>query len=849
MPKTTRAIALFSLLTVLFLAVVVGGAWWRWSGGAIPWASTLSWQQMEGYVETQVIAATDVTLHIQPASQRMEGVATLSLVAPGGSGAEVAVLLNSGFTLDSVTLDGEDLRYDRYRERIRISLPSDKNAGELAFNYTGWPEATNDSTCIVGGGEVLLDKLQCWYPIDLKSFASFSAAITVPETWEVVWGGTLKENKIRDGQRRVVWEETRPVLAVGLAAGAYERRSRVQGSIRCAVYGTDLDDEETDARLAALGDAYNALTTRLGPAHYEVLNLVESASLTSTVHAGGSLLFTGTMSPPDGDHLFVDLARNVAANWWGDTVSGRWFSTRPEAGEWMVSSLSEFSAWQALRTVKGRRSYLRFIETQSCPPQFDVPMKTFNLGQRLRPNGGMNRDVLRVRGAFVAAVLSEYAGPEAFERAARNFMSVHRYTTVSFAAFLHELTLASEQPLDELVRVWFDRPGTFDYRIARVEEDGGRVHVTIENMGDIPAYVPLKLGLVTENGYHTESVQVGGGATSVRIALEGALQRVVLDPEFEVGDMRRANNRWPATEWPTAFVSGANGRIALIRQEEWGEGAPTSVSIFSRMDKSPEYLLYSGLERPSFLAWDLAGLQLSIVSGGFQGIFHQGAWNATESARHQLRGWFGGDLLHWDEAALFGTSEGASAGSLVAVNQESGDVAIARPNGHLVLVNAESGRVTLLAEEIYPAKDLGWRTEEPALVYFERGGDLVSLPLESNLRTVLLHRNYPVSRSRVSPSAQFVAWVDPAGLLRAVDVVSSNPVYLSLPGEVVDFAWEGDAALLALVATIPRRIPMRFHADYGLWRIPVSTWQGTQLPYNPEQFVRSVPKATLQLAE
>jgi len=848
MPKRARAIALIVLLVVLSFGIAAGGVWWRWTGGALPWATTLSWQQMDGLVETQVIAATDVTLHIQPESGRMEGVATLSLAAPGGGGAEVAVLLNPGFTLQAITLDGEALRYDRYRERIRVGLPPDKNTGELQFTYAGWPEATNGSTHVANADEVLLDKLQCWYPIDLKSFASFSATVSVPEAWEVVWGGSLKENQLRDGRRWVVWEETRPVLAVGLAAGRYERRARVQGSIRCAVYARELTDETTDARLAAMGDAYNALNTRLGTDHYEVLNLVESPAVKATVHAGGSLLFTGPHAPSDSDHLFVDLARNVAANWWGDTVSGRWFSSRPEAGEWMVSCLSEFSAWQALRTVKGRRSYLRFIETQACPPQFDVPMKTFNLGQRLRPGGSFDEEALRVRGAYVAAVLSEYAGAEAFERASKNFMSVHRYTTVSFAAFLHELTLASEQPLEELVRVWFERPGTFDYRIARVDEEGGRVHITVENMGDIPAYVPLKLGVVTENGYHTETIAVGSGANTTRVALDGPLRRVVLDPEFEVGDMRRANNRWPATEWPTDFTVGANGRIALIRQEEWGENAPQSVSVFSRMDKSPEVELAVGLDLPWNFEWDPAGLQLSLASKAVRGIFHQGQWQASPGAGHTLQAWYGRELRTWDESALFGNLSIGDRKSLIAVNQESGDVVVARPNGHLVLLTQEDERATLLGEGIFPADDLGWRAADRALIYFEQGGDLVSFPVEGSLRTVLLHRNYPVTRSRVSPAAQYVAWVDPAGLLRAVDVISTNPVYLSLPGEVVDFAWEGDAALIALVATIPRRLPMRYHADYSLWRIPVSTWQGTQLPYNPEQFVQSTPAVSIELS-
>ena len=110
--------------------------------------------------------------------------------------------------------------------------------------------------------------------------------------------------------------------------------------------------------------------------------------------------------------------------------------------------------------------------------------------------------------------------------------------------------------------------------------------------------------------------------------------------------------------------------------------------------------------------------------------------------------------------------------------------------------------------------------------------------------TTLLRRNYPIKQAKISEQGGRVAWVDPAGLLRAITPGAGEPIYISLPGEVVDFAWEGEDALVAIVAAIPRRLPMRFHADYMLWRIPATTWRGVQLPYNPVDFAKAASGMT-----
>jgi hypothetical protein len=823
-----------SALVVSALVVLVGLGLQRTAFG--PWAPAISWQEMDGFLETQIIASTEVSLRVDPAAGSFSGQARLAVKSPGGEGGEVFFLLNPGLRIEAISIGEGELSFDRYRERVRVSLPPDTSACELIVRYSGRPVSPNSSTLVLEEELILLDKLQFWYPCDLKSFVSFSAELHVPTSFDVAWSGALKENIVREGTRLVRWEMDRPILGVGLALGVLERHTRVQGSVRCAVLGRNLNDGDVDAYLSAMGDAYNMLSTKLGSDNFGQLTLVVSGKVVKPVHAGGALILASPMDIADIDGLFVTVSGLIAQNWWGDTVSGRWFSTRPEAGEWLLTGLAEYYAWQALRGAKGRRAYLRYIETRHCSPSIDVPMNTYNLGRRLVSDLGFDGDPGSIRGAYAAAVISAKTGPDAFDRGCQNFMSVHRYTTVSYAALLHEITLASEVPLDELVRLWFNRPGTFDYRISQVEEDEDRVHISIENVGDIPANVALKIGIQTDAGYQVESIEPGAETNTYSFLLDRLPRRIVLDPEFEIGDMRRANNVWPKTEWPVALDVGPAGRIALLSKGEWGGDELVRLSVLSRVDKLPDYRMSLNSGTPSWFGWDKEGRQLGVVGPGLS-IWSDGEWvNKTPGVGKGSSG-----FLDWG-----GTLQAAvsSEEAYTVLIPDTDEVVSVSPDGELYRSMPGEENSELLRDQVFPAGDLGWRSDESDLIYFERGGDLVSLSSDGEVRQVLLHRNYRIEHSRISPAGETVAWIDPAGLLRAFTPGGGEPVYISMPGEIVDFAWEGNEALIALVAVIPRRLPMRYHAEYSLWRVPVSTWQGIRLPYDTEQFAAVSPTVT-----
>ncbi|MBL7645304.1 MAG: hypothetical protein JNK74_03835 [Candidatus Hydrogenedentes bacterium] len=844
-------------MALALLASVAGGVALvrHLATSGFPWQTRLSWKQMEGLTGAQAIASTKLEVELDPESGRLEGKATLAVTAPGGDGSQVILLLNQALDVDELTFEGQSLSSRRNGERLLVQLPPEATAGRLQVAYSGVLESGNSSTLLATPGEFVVDRLQFWYPVDLNSFSTLAVAATVPEDFEVVWSGALLDNQVREGRRTVRWEESRPVLAAGFAAGRYQKISRVQGSIRCNIYGREVDAARAEAWLADLGDSYNYFHTQLGPDGFNQLNLVLSDSIDGAAHLGGSTLLCNPARLQNGDASFVLIAHHVARNWWGETVSGRWFSSRPEAGEWLMTSLSEYSAWQALRTLKGRRAYLRHQESLYCPPEIPGPMKAYNLERHLLPADGLDERLFTVRGPYTAAMLAEYIGADAFARACRNFMSVHRYSTVSYAALLHEMTLASEKPLDELVRVWFDRPGALDYAIAGVTQEGGRVHVTVENVGDIPAYVPMELGLVMEDGYQVQTIEPGMHGDTVSFTLNGPLKRIVLDPEFAVADMRRTNNAWPSTQWPLALNVSSSGRIALVSQSEWGGDRSHRLYLFPLAGRTPEGAIELAGSMPLDLAWDSAGQQLAVQRRDSAGLWRDNQWHPIEGSDTVFLGWSKAGPLVWragriDIVGATSLKEGEllprpRAGN-ADLQADTERLAYLTDEGVLVTWEADTNTIKIVQEVARPSGGLRWRGGSNEIIYFEESGGLVSVTPDSPAVTTLLHRNYPIAQARISENGGRVAWVDPAGLLRGMTPGESEPVYISLPGEVIDFAWEGEDALIAIAAAIPRRLPMRFHADYTLWRIPVTTWKGLQLPYDPHAFAEAADTVPLQ---
>ncbi|NIA16192.1 MAG: hypothetical protein GWP08_19185, partial [Nitrospiraceae bacterium] len=415
--------------------------------------------------------------------------------------------------------------------------------------------------------EAVLPMLSCWYPLDLKSFSEFTCGVTVPDGFDVIAPENATSTPAEHGARHVAWQEPRPLLGATLAAGRFRREDHVHGNIRCRAYSPGQGVPGSERLLNLMGEAHNTLSAFYGPDGFSSLSVLVSPHAARPFHGGNALLVLPAEEIPNTPDGLVHVARLVARNWWGGTVSGRWFTPRPEAGAWLVEGMAEYSAWRTLRERRGRNAYLRFIEAQRPASRVTQPLRDISLLQTVLADASTLNN-LRLHGARVALVMEELAGRDAFTAACRNFLDVNRQSTAHYASFVQEAELAAQRQLGEDLRIWFELTGTFDYAIDDVRFTADQASVTLSSPGNLPATMPMDLAFVGENNVdfrHIDPV----AAPQAEFTLDFPIKRVILDPFFKLPDANRGDNVWPRSWWPESLTTAASGKVCISARSEW----------------------------------------------------------------------------------------------------------------------------------------------------------------------------------------------------------------------------------------------------------------------------------------
>jgi hypothetical protein len=96
---------------------------------------------------------------------------------------------------------------------------------------------------------------------------------------------------------------------------------------------------------------------------------------------------------------------------------------------------------------------------------------------------------------------------------------------------------------------WMYTTGVMDQSIVEVRTDAGRQVVVIEDRGEIP--MPVVLRVTTDTG-QTGHIRTAhdvwqDGRAVIPVAMDGTVVEVIIDPEQSFPDVNRADNRWAAT--------------------------------------------------------------------------------------------------------------------------------------------------------------------------------------------------------------------------------------------------------------------------------------------------------------
>ncbi|MCC6696907.1 MAG: hypothetical protein IT365_14850 [Candidatus Hydrogenedentes bacterium] len=767
---------------------------------------------------------------------------TLTVESTADSRDTFCFLLNQGLRIEEVAVDNERARWSRSGNLLRVTCTDEVAPGERAtvhLQYGGVPDASAYEQGWIAQDGVCLPMLSLWLPLDLSSFFLFRCQATLPDDWVPVVAGDVQTMDTEDGRKTFAWEVKRPILGASFAAGNYAVQERTHGAVRCKLFMTDDAEVDTSSILDTVGSSYSYLRALYGSDGFDTMTILVDPRVSAPCNGCNSVVMLPETLPADSREQFTYLAREVARNWWGATVTGRWFPQQPEAATWLIDGFAEYSAWVALRGLKGRDAFLRFIETRQCPPSIDFPMKTISMPDRYQqaiPGTAADPGYRLVRQAYTVSVIHDRMGRQRFEGALANLLKIHRYTALSYAAILQEMELAGEVDLREFFRLWFERAGTFDYSVADVLQDGESLRVKLDNPGDIPFQGKVVIALVSGATVSTHEFDAGPDGGSFLVPVSSPVERVILDPEFRTPDMLRANNIWPRTRWPRNVSASPSGQLAIAAAEEWCEEGANLLATTA--DEAGSFLR---VDLPGALAatplWSRDGrLLLAVGESSFVWSNETGV-RAVEASSLMPAGWIRDGLL-------FASRQPPGSWWIVKVGERPVRVAACStvPTALSARADKEYGRVAYIDSdrrvlvESLNAKDaksivlgraangnVAWTAASDAVVFMTESNELVRCPADGSPSESLLQLSHPVTHYEVASDATYVAWTSFDHRLRCCAISPPMPIEVPLPGEPVAFSWGNDDTLIVLAAETLPDLPLRCYGRNSLWRYTPAT--------------------------
>jgi hypothetical protein len=535
----------------------------------------------------QQTSAVSLEVYVQPAARRLSGTAHLTVHAPGGDRARLYFLLNDGLHVRAVRDDAatahDPLPFLRFGPLLVIELPRSLSADEevrIAVEYLGRPRRGLSPGMRLESDSVVLTPADLWYPNDLQSFFDASVDVLLPAGLSVVHNGREASDTSEGAAHRVRFTLDRPVPGLALVAGRYTAAAPADGAVRVWL-GPDvhLDPQRIRDEIAAAAQIF---TTRYGPSGFGQTSVFVDARLSRAFNDGSGLIGVPLRDFADAAYGFPLLAHEVAHEWWGATVAEHWLQPNT-GGEWIVEGFAELSSWRAVREQLGERALLQTLARAAFDPDRTVALIAPTvLDNALDPEA---RTTIYDKGGYVAYMLEQALGDDAFDAAARQFLEQFRYRSATAADLEATFATAAHRDLAAFFNAWVRGNEAIDLALEP-QPDGG---AAVRNHRTAPAPEQIALWRFP-HGAEPER-----GSTTVGATLPiGNAERVVLDPLGSVADMFRSNNVLPRTDPPRFVATSVRGDTMVVSGEPCAWESAT-IDVRARSGKPQSWVIDRGL--------------------------------------------------------------------------------------------------------------------------------------------------------------------------------------------------------------------------------------------------------------
>lgn len=404
----------------------------------------------------------DLRLAYTPSTKRLEGTATLRIVATQDLSRFDLDL--RGFDLGPVTVDGAPATVARAKQQelqITPKRPLRKGATfAVVVPYAGVPDVVIDPDGSPEGfvptkdGAVVVNEPQGspgWYPANdtPRDKATYTIAMTVPAGLTAVGNGALVSQTSAGGRTTFTWRERFPMAPylTTITLGKFAVTTGRAAGVPSYVAVDPSQAVKSAPVLSKLPEMVAFLQNLYGPYPFETVGAIvdDAPELGYALETQTKPVFD---SAPDDTTLLHELSHQ----WYGDAVTLRQW---PDI--WLHEGFATWSEWIWAERHGGPSAKDQLADLAATPasdkafwnPPPGDPGRAANLFD----------GTIYDRGAMTLQALREQIGDPAFFTVMRRWYAEHKYGNVSTPEFVALAQQVSRQNLGAFFKAWLYTPG------------------------------------------------------------------------------------------------------------------------------------------------------------------------------------------------------------------------------------------------------------------------------------------------------------------------------------------------------------------------------------------------------
>lgn len=447
----------------------------------------------------------------------------------------------TGFVQDAVGVGalGPSVRVD-LGEVVPANQPT-----TLRFRWSGalvspegGPLATRRLAYIGTEGSYLMYASR-WFPFHdyAADRATSDITLIVPAGLQVA--GTSDEpvsaQSPKDGTVRYRFVHRQPVLVGNFAAGQYINRDLRFGNYNIQFYAKPGSEGRINSYAELMGQVLEFYSKQYGaPLFGNRLVVVQVDDDSLETYSGSGIIFLASRLFDSSRPMPEErLAREVAYQWWGQTVGLKSFDDA-----WLSQGLAEWSAFAFRESnLTGGALESAQREQQERALTFEQTASIARAPGALDDQSAAYQSIVFHKGAMVFRMLRESIGNDKFNQLIRMFLDQYRGKNASIDDFEKLTSQVAVQNMRYFFAQWIEGTGVpefnVDYQIIRTRSGKfrtrGTVRQTIETLR-----LPVQLMLRAEGDNQTTTIRIEGKSEDFDFESNGQPLEVVVDPNYRI---------------------------------------------------------------------------------------------------------------------------------------------------------------------------------------------------------------------------------------------------------------------------------------------------------------------------